>query len=170
MNTSHTQLLPYQSSWAEKFQDEKYKLQSIFGNAAVDIEHIGSTSIDGLSSKPIIDIAAMIENHQDADTFTKPLAQIGYKFHSLSTERHFYTKGNPIECHLSIAYKSQGGFWKRQILFRDYLRRHPDTRNEYAALKESLLESDPTGYDGYIKGKSEFIQKILRLVNEESAK
>ena len=110
----------------------------------------------------------MIENHQDADTFTKPLAKIGYKFHSLSTERHFYTKGDPIECHLSIAYKDRGGFWKRQILFRDYLRCHLDTRDEYAALKESLLKSDPTGYDGYIKGKSEFVQKILRLAEKEN--
>lgn len=135
MNISHTQLLPYQSSWADKFQNEKSKLQNIFGEAAISIEHIGSTSIDGLSSKSIIDIAVMIENHQDADTFTKPLAQIGYKFHSLSTERHFYTKGDPIEYHLSIAYKNRGGFWNRQILFRNYLRRHHDIRDKYAETR-----------------------------------
>lgn len=58
----HVQLLPYQSSWMEKFQVEKTKIQNIFGDLAISIEHIGSTSIDGLLSKPIIDIAVLLEN------------------------------------------------------------------------------------------------------------
>lgn len=166
-NISHTQLLPSQSSWKEKFQAERDKIQNVFGDAAISIEHIGSTSIEGLSSKPIIDIAVMVENHEDADAFTEPLAQIGYRFHSSSTERHFYVKGDPIEYHLSIAYADRGGFWKRQILFRDYLRNHPEARDEYTRLKESLLKEDPSGSDGYVGGKSEFIQRILVLAEKE---
>ena len=79
-------------------------LQKIFGNKLFAIEHVGSTAIPGLSSKDIIDIAVMIENHEDADYFTEPLKQLGYKLHSTSAERHFYTKGDPIDYYLSIAY------------------------------------------------------------------
>lgn len=162
-NISHTMIIPYQSDWPKKFLVEKESLQKVFGSTALEIEHIGSTSIEGLSSKPIIDIVVMIENHENANAFAGSLAQIGYKFHSSSTERLFYTKGDPIEYHLSIAYANKGGFWPRQILFRDYLRTHPEVRDEYAKLKNDLLLKDSTGIDGYISGKTEFVQRILKL-------
>lgn len=160
---SHTQLLPAQPSWKEKFKIEKEKIKGVFGDAILEIEHIGSTSIPGLSAKPIIDTAVMVENFQDVDIFTKSLARIGYRFHSSSTERYFYTKGDPIEYHLSIACVEQGGFWARQILFRDYLRNHSEVRDEYARLKSDLLKKDPTGKNGYFEGKSEFVYKVLGL-------
>ncbi|NQV88364.1 MAG: GrpB family protein [Parcubacteria group bacterium] len=160
---SHTVLLDHQLSWKEKFETEKVKLLDIFSDKAIAVEHIGSTSVESLSSKPIIDIAVMVDNHKDADSFTRLLAKINYRFDSLSTERHFYTKGDPIEYHLSIAYKNKGGFWERQILFRDYLRSHPDFRDEYQQLKENLLQNDPTGQDVYLSGKTEFVNKVLAL-------
>jgi GrpB-like predicted nucleotidyltransferase (UPF0157 family) len=158
-----TKIMPYQYDWPKNFQTEKERLQDVFDGKALEIEHIGSTSIEGLISKPIIDIVVMIGNHQDADTFTEPLAKIGYKFDSTSTERHYYVKGNPVEYHLSIAYADRGGFWSRQILFRDYLRKHTKARDEYAKLKEDLLQKDPTGNDKYIVGKTDFVYKILSL-------
>lgn len=164
---SHTQILSYQLEWQKKFENEKEKLKHVFGDMAREIEHIGSTSVEGLSSKPIIDIAVLIKRSADVDTFTEPLTKIGYQFHSLSTERYFFRKGEPIEFHVSIAYTDKGGFWERQILFRDYLRNHPEARDEYAKLKDNLLESDPTGRGAYIEGKSEFVKKILHLAEEE---
>ena len=162
-SVSHTKIIPYQYDWLKKFQVEKEKLENFFGNKALEVEHMGSTSIEGLISKPIIDIVVMIEDHKDADTFIEPLTKLGYRFDSSSTERHFYVKGDPTEYHLSIAYADTGGFWKRQILFRDYLRNHPEALHEYATLKVNLLKSNPTGHGGYITGKSEFVNKILNL-------
>lgn len=167
-NVSHTKILPYQLGWSEKFKSEKRILQDIFGDEALYIEHIGSTSVEGLPSKPIIDIAVMIEDRKDADKFIEPLAGIGYRYDSSSTERHFFIKGNPVEFHLSIAYSDQGGFWRRQTLFRDYLRNHPEARDEYAKIKEDLLRQNPTGKEDYIEGKSEFIQKVLLLAEKEA--
>ena len=166
---SHTQLLSSQSSWKEKFQTEKDELQKIFSDAAISIKHIGSTSIDGLSSKPIIDIVVLIEKREDADNFVESLNRLGYWYdkENSSGERHFFRKGDPTEFHLSIAYTDKGSFWKRQTLFRDYLQNHPEVRNEYAKLKENLLKEDPTGSDGYISGKSEFIQRIIILAEKE---
>ena len=145
MDSSHTQILPYQFSWKEKFESEKKIVQEIFGTEAFSIEHIGSTAIEGVLSKPIIDIAVLIDNHENAETFTESLAQIGYTFDSLSTERHYYVKGKPVEFHLSIAYTDRGGFWERQILFRDYLRNHSEARVEYTKLKQELLKKRSNG-------------------------
>ncbi len=162
----------YQPSWKDKFEAEKSKLQKIFGDKAIAIEHIGSTSIEGLASKPIIDIAIMIENHKDADTFIKPLEEFGYSYDKLNSsgERHLFRKGNPTEFHLSIAYADKGGFWDRQILFRDYLRKHSDFRDEYQKLKEKLLQDDPTGKNSYLSGKSDFVNKVLTLARTEKDK
>jgi GrpB-like predicted nucleotidyltransferase (UPF0157 family) len=141
------QLSPYQPSWKERFHSEKERLQTVFGPAALEIEHIASTAIEGLPAKPIIDIAVMVVSHEDADGFTEGLAQIGYEHvpPSGSFERHFYTKGDPIQYHLSIAYTDLGGFWDRQILFRDYLRSSQEARDEYAKLKGQLIRAYPSG-------------------------
>lgn len=172
-DSSHTILLPYQSSWKEKFNQEKKKLLEVFSVKAIAIEHIGSTSIPGLSAKPIIDIAVLIEKAEEGDGFVESLKEFGY-WHdepSSSGERHFFRKGSPTEFHLSMAYKDKGGFWDRQILFRDYLRANPEARDEYDKLKKDLLEKDPTGRDQYIKGKTEFVQKTLKLAGfKESQK
>lgn len=165
---SHTQLLPHQSSWKKDFQLEKIEIQKVFGNKALHIEHIGSTSIDELPSKPIIDIAVLIEKSEDADKYVQSLDRIGYWYdkENSSGERHFFRKGKPTEFHLSIAYLDKGNFWERQILFRDYLRSHPKARDEYATLKESLLGINPTGNKNYIEGKGKFVQKILDLAKK----
>jgi len=166
-NLSHTILISYQTTWADKFEIEKIKLQKVFGNKATAIEHIGSTSIPGLSAKPIIDIAVLIERREDGDSFIESVERLGYLYDmpKSSGERHFFRKGNPTEFHLSIAYEDSGGFWKRQILFRDYLRDHSNFRDEYQKLKEKLLQNDPTGQDTYLDGKSEFVSRVLALAD-----
>ena len=163
MSVKKELIVPYQYDWPKKFKAEKEKLQEIFGDKALEVEHIGSTSIEGLLSKPIIDIVVMIQNHKNADEFTEPLAKIGYRFDSSSTERHYYVKGNTVDYHLSIAYADRGGFWSRQILFRDYLRSHTEARDEYAKIKQDLLQKDPTGSDEYIGGNTDFVYRILAL-------
>jgi len=169
MKDPHTILVPYQPSWSDKFEVEKDKLQKIFGDKVIAIEHIGSTSIPGLSSKPIIDIAVLIEKREDGDSFIKLLEEFVYSYDKLNSsgERHLFRKGNPTEFHLSIAYKDNGGFWERQILFRDYLRKHSNYRDEYQKLKEGLLQTDPTGKGSYVGGKTEFVNRVLALAEIE---
>lgn len=168
-DTSHAQLLPPQPSWKEKFQSERKRIKEIFGDDSIAIEHIGSSSVEGLVSKPIIDIAVLISKREDGDKFIEFLSQLGYWYDkpNSSGERHFFRKGQPTEFHLSIAYVDKGSFWERQILFRDYLRSHPEDRDEYARLKKELLKKDPTGNDDYIGGKKEFVLRILSLAKKE---
>lgn len=163
MSESYEGLSPYNSEWKLKFESEKELLKHLFGDLALEIEHIGSTSIEGLPSKPIVDMVVMINDHADTDRFTKPLSKMGYAFHSKSTERHFYQKRGPVAYNLSIAYADRGGFWSRQILFRDYLRSHAEARDEYAELKEHLIAKYPAGIGEYSEGKTGFVQKILAL-------
>jgi len=167
MDSSHQQILPYNPEWVHLYQEEAEQLRPVFGESLLGIEHIGSTSVPGLASKPIIDIAVQIADSKDADKFILPLQELGYSFdteaHSKSEfpERHFFRKGIPSKYHLSIAYTDRGSFWKRQLAFRDYLRTHPEECDRYAALKENLIKEDPSGKDAYIKGKTDLINEML---------
>lgn len=157
------------------YAKEAELLRPVFGDALIDIEHIGSTSIPGLSSKPIIDIAVLIRTHHEADSFIEPLMELGYVFNkelhakTQFPERHFFRKGEPTQFHLSVAYADKAKFWPRQILFRDYLRSHPEARDEYARLKEKLIKEDPTGSDMYISGKTAFVSAVLKETGFESS-
>lgn len=155
---------PYQPRWRELFRAEEEPLRSVFGPAALEIEHIGSTSIPGTPARPVVDMAVMIAHYGDALNFAEALQGLGWvpdpSIFTEAGERHFYTRGDPRQYHLSIAYADRGGFWPRQILFRDYLRAHPNVRDEYAALKARLLREDPSGAT-YVKGKTDFVYEVL---------
>ncbi len=168
-DSSHQKLVSFQNSWKDKFELEQELLKDIFGDIAISIEHIGSTAIESLSAKPIIDIAVLVEERDSADQFTEALTGVGYTYDKVnsSNERHFFRKGTPTEFHLSVTYKSHGSFWERQILFRDYLNTNIQFREEYESLKKELMKKDPTGKKKYIQAKGDFVQKVLELAKSD---
>ncbi len=154
---SPTTLVPHSDEWKLLFEKESILIKEVFETQLIEIQHIGSTSVPDLISKPIIDIAVQIEKHTDADKFIEPLQALGYiyKLDLSSTERHFFQKGNPVQFHLSISYLDRGGYWRRQIAFRDYLAGHAEARREYEQIKRNSTD------------KSEFVQRILTLAESK---
>ncbi|TSC71171.1 MAG: hypothetical protein G01um101449_99 [Parcubacteria group bacterium Gr01-1014_49] len=154
---SPTVLVPHSNAWKVLYEKESTLIKEILGSYLMDIQHIGSTSVPDLISKPIIDIALQIEKHIDADKFIEPLRALGYIYRSdlSSSERHFFQKGNPVQFHLSISYLDQGNYWRRQIAFRDYLTDHAEARREYEQIKLNSVD------------KSEFVQRILALAESK---
>jgi len=168
----------YSSEWPEKFEKESNLIKEILGDLVIDIEHIGSTSIPGLSAKPIIDIAVLTESISDINTFTDKLENIGYSYKPdmSSVERIFLRKGDPVEYHLSIS-ESKYTYWERQILFRNYLRKYKKYRDEYQKIKEDAIINLPKEFlsdisksSEYSSKKGPFIQKVLLLAEEELGK
>ncbi len=174
MDKSHAILEEYNPEWEVKFEEEAKKIKDLLGDRIISIEHIGSTSIPGTTSKPIIDMAVLISSYKDADAVAKSLSELGYPFDidehnkTESHERHLLRKGNPTEYHLSIAYADKASFLERQILFRDYLREHEEAVEEYNNLKKELIKKDPTGKNGYIGSKTDFVMSILKKAGFEN--
>ncbi|MDO8603971.1 MAG: GrpB family protein [bacterium] len=165
----------YQGSWVKKFEEEKKKLLVVFGDLAIEIQHIGNTSIPGMSAKPIIDIAVLIESIDDIDKIVSMLNSLGYSYEPSmsSAERIFFRKGESVEYHVSVACPAHT-FWLRQILFRDYLRSHSEFVKEYEELKNGNLKVTPeedfedlSFSEVYNRGKSEFVKKVLDLAEKE---
>lgn len=161
-------LSPYSQQWKNLYEEETVRIKDIIGDLAIDIQHIGSTAIPGMIAKPIIDIAVMLPSLDKAKDLIKPLANLGYNYDesASSSERYFFRKGEPVQYHLSLTAPNVS-FWRRQILFRDYLINHPSIAKEYEELKIKLIEKDPTGREDYLNEKSPFVQKISKLAEKE---
>ena len=158
-------LKPHDDKWKELFKKEKGTLKTVFGDKATDIQHIGSTAIPWIHSKPIIDIAISVKSFKTASDFFDKLKRLDYEYSEerSSSERYFLTKGNPVEYHLSLVNPNTS-YLKRQIEFRDYLINHPEIAKEYGSLKADLIKKYPSGKDEYSYGKSEFINRILKII------
>jgi GrpB-like predicted nucleotidyltransferase (UPF0157 family) len=155
-------VVPYNPHWPEVFQKECSKMRIEFGDESINIEHIGSTSIPYLCAKPIIDIMIGIEEIEDFEKLIKPLAALGYKYQPEAEdtipERRYFDKPG---FHIHMV-EINSDFWRTHIFFREYLRNHPDVRDEYCKLKMDLARKYQFQRKEYTKSKEPFIKRILR--------
>ena len=163
-------VVPYHPQWAEYFRREKKLLLKTMGETALDIRHIGSTSIVGMPAKPILDILVGLQTLAAVEPFVKDLNLIGYEDRADGDEpgRRYFVKGAAEKRthHLNFC-ELNGSFWTRHILFRDYLEKHPDVAKQYAALKRALAAKFPANRPAYTTGKEEFVRSILQLAANE---
>ncbi|MFD5854348.1 GrpB family protein [Cytobacillus pseudoceanisediminis] len=160
----------YTSDWVKQFQEEREILKEIIGEKVIAIEHIGSTSVEGLGAKPILDIAIGVNDLEVVSEFIEPLKQIGYEFvyHKEFPERRFFRKGQwRAGTHHLHFYKFQGEHWNNQILFRNYLRNNPGVSKEYHQLKVDLAEKFQFDRVSYTENKAPFIQNVLQEAKKE---
>jgi len=160
----------YNPEWAIEFQREAKKINNIFSEKIIDIEHIGSTSVKELGAKPIIDIMGGVKDLKDVEEFIEPLNQIGYEFvyHKEFPFRRFFRKGqwSAGTHHLHI-YQYQSEHWDNNILFRDYLRNHQDVLEQYYGIKKELAQKYQFDRKQYTSAKAPFIQNIINKARNE---
>lgn len=160
------EVVPYDSNWSKIFENEAAALKQHMGNNAVEIHHVGSTSVPGLNAKPIIDILGVVKNAKNS---IKTLESLGYEYKGeYNIPFHFsFSKKTPTKIHLHV-FEEGNPEIELNLLFRDYLRTHPETRKEYTELKSYLLtqktsfEKNNSKFKGYNLGKDAFIRKVLQ--------
>ena len=155
-------LVPHMELWHQLFAEEEARLREAIGEHVAAIEHVGSTAICGLSAKPIIDIAAAVREAADAERCVRPLEKIGYEYRGESgiAGRYYFVKGEPRTHHLHML-ELGSDFWKKHLLFRDYLRKHREVAEEYERLKRELAIKYERDREAYTEGKSRFIEEVL---------
>jgi GrpB-like predicted nucleotidyltransferase (UPF0157 family) len=163
-------VVSYHPQWADYFRDEKELLLKVLGEVVLDIRHIGSTSIVGMPAKPILDILVGLRSLALVEPFVTDLKLIGYEDRGNGDEpgRRYFVKGTEDKRthHLNLC-ELNGVFWRKHVLFRDYLERHRDAAEQYAALKRVLAAKFPQDRLAYTRGKEEFVRSILNLAANE---
>lgn len=158
------EVTPYNEQWASMFKEESSKLHEIFGDEIIEIYHIGSTSVNNLKAKPIIDIMPVVKDINRMDSFKTAMVFIGYesKGENGIIGRRYFQKGGDSRTHHVHIYELGNPQIERHLAFRDYLRVHPSDSKRYGDLKEELSQRFPYDIDSYIKGKEQLVCEIDR--------
>ena len=159
-------VVPYDPQWAREFERIAAELWRALGDCALAIEHVGSTSVEGLSAKPVIDIDVVMRDYHSFEAIKERLAQIGYEHEGDLgiKERHAFKYGEKphlMKHHLYVcpAYSAE---LQRHLAFRDYLRAHPQDRDWYGAVKTLAAARYPEDIDRYMVAKSPCAVEIIR--------
>jgi GrpB-like predicted nucleotidyltransferase (UPF0157 family)/predicted RNA-binding protein associated with RNAse of E/G family len=158
----------YNPKWPVIYAREKDLILSVIAAKVVGIEHVGSTAVPGLGAKPIIDVMVGVQKLSDAKDCVEPLKSVGYdyvpEYEKTIPERRYFRKGPEgipnKHFHLHMVERD-GDFWKRHLLFRDYLRCHRDVARKYHRLKKDLSQKYRSNREGYTEAKTSFIESVV---------
>ncbi|HUT82324.1 MAG TPA: GrpB family protein [Candidatus Bathyarchaeia archaeon] len=164
----------YDEIWPMLFLNEKLKIEELIGGFIISIEHIGSTAIPDLASKPIIDILIGLKKLDDSIYCIPKLEKLNYEYvqeaEQFLPNRRFFRKPpkgtGKRKFHVHMV-EFNDDFWLRQLLFRDYLRSHPESKHEYETLKKELATKFKNDRVAYTNGKDDFINSILIKAKED---
>jgi len=154
------EVVDYDPKWPEIYETERLLLLSNLQGVIDRIHHIGSTSVDNLAAKPIIDIILEVRSLDALDNATAQMEAIGYEAkgeYGISGRRYF-RKGKRRRTHQVHAFLLNHDHVTRHIAFRNYLREHPNVMKEYASLKMALARTCNNDIDVYCDGKEEFVK------------
>jgi GrpB-like predicted nucleotidyltransferase (UPF0157 family) len=158
------QIVDYDPAWETEFARLRLQLLNAVKHLAVTVEHVGSTAVPGLAAKPILDIDVVLNaSHQLSEVIVR-LAEIGYHHQGdlgITGREAFASPSNTPAHHLYVVVRGSEP-WRNHVLFRDYLREHPERAHAYATLKRSLAERFRNDREKYTEGKTEFITRVLR--------
>ena len=161
-------LAPYDSTWPLEFEAEADRITRALDGLPLRLEHIGSTSIPGLSAKPVIDILAGRPGTVPGSSYVAAFKQLGYEHKGAYgiPGRNYFRRGTPRTHHVHM-FSTSSEMWEDHLLFRDYLRAHPELAREYETIKRELAVQFLNDKENYTDAKGPFVRSIVRRAREE---
>lgn len=142
----------YDPRWPQLYAVEERALWQILAASAVQIKHIGSTSVPGLAAKPIIDISVAVRALTDVTASVGALADLGYVEVPINPtfQRRLFSKGPYNEGTHHVHFTVHGSVvWAEPLLFRNYLRAHPEAAAWYQQVKRDSAAKHGNDLNGY---------------------
>jgi GrpB-like predicted nucleotidyltransferase (UPF0157 family) len=157
------EIVPYDETWPAHFREIADDLDALLGDRVLDIQHIGSTSIPGMAAKPLIDIDVIMPTAADVIDACPLMEAAGYEPRGNRYDADIFAFMRRTATPRQRIYLCPEGHdtHHRRILFRDYLRTHPQAASDYQALKLKLAEDFEYDGDGYTAAKAAFVNDIV---------
>jgi GrpB-like predicted nucleotidyltransferase (UPF0157 family) len=166
MRTNKVVVLPYDTAWQSAFEEIKRELEEAIGDFILGIEHVGSTSVEGMSAKPCIDMDVVIRDYSVFDEIVERLSAIGYIHEGdlgiKDREAFKYSDKPHLMLHHLYVCPQYSEELHRHVTFRNFLRNHINAVKKYSLIKEKAAELFPNDIDGYIQYKSPCIEELYR--------
>ena len=156
------QVTPYDASWPIKFVKAAEEIKIALGSNCIEIHHIGSTAVQDLAAKPVIDMVPVVLDITKVDDANTAMLALGYEAkgeYGMPFRRYFQKGGNQRTHHVH-AFEVGSPEIERHLKFREWMKNHPEDREAYAHLKQDLARQYPDDINAYCLGKDEFIASI----------
>ena len=164
MRTKRVVVVPYDEAWKNAFEEIKTEIEAEIGALIIGIEHVGSTSVEGMSAKPCIDIDVIIKDYSAFGEIVRKLGSIGYIHEGdlgIKDREAFKYADKPhlMTHHLYVCPRDSEEL-HRHIAFRDFLRKNPEAVKEYSMVKEKAAALFPNEIEQYIAFKASCIEEL----------
>lgn len=165
-------MAPYNPRWPAMFEEERGRIARAVSPWLAEIKHVGSTAVPGLDAKPVIDTMVGLESMAGADHYVEPLVELGYSYWEEGVMPHhrlfvkFVDEAQTARTHNLHLVEAGAWYWRERLLFRDYLRDHPEMAREYAWLKRGLASQHRDDREAYTAAKAEFVSTIVHQAKE----
>jgi GrpB-like predicted nucleotidyltransferase (UPF0157 family) len=151
----------YRSEWPAQFEAEAARLGEGLDDSALTIEHIGSTAVVGVASKPVIDLMIGVSDLGTTEALADRLTALGYEdCGGADGRRYFRMRGGGQDFNVQLI-EHAGPKWRANLLFRDYLRSDDDAARQYSEAKRAAATRAPTLL-AYSMLKKQIIEELLR--------
>jgi GrpB-like predicted nucleotidyltransferase (UPF0157 family) len=169
--TQPIEVVDYDQDWPRQYAEERDRIGAAIGDVTLAIEHVGGTAVPGLPAKPVIDLMVGVEDIERAGPAVAGLINLCYEYvpelESQLPDRRYFRRGTPETHHVHMVSVS-GDYWAEHLLFRDYLRTHPQAAEEYGKLKRGLAGRHRLDRDAYRAGKVPFIDMVVAAARREA--
>ena len=167
MRTKSVIVVPYNEEWKKDFEKIKKEIESEIGDLILGIEHIGSTSVEGLSAKPCIDVDVVMRDYSVFDEIVSRLESIGYNHEGnlgIKNREAFKYSDKPhlMAPHLYVCPQESAEL-HRHITFREFLRHNTEAVEKYSSVKEKAAALFPDNIDKYIEYKTPCIEALYLM-------
>lgn len=152
-------LVEHDPAWAARFEVERERIVHALGDRALRVDHVGSTAVPGLAAKPIVDIDVSVVDPDDAEAWLPDLLAAGYLLR-VREPGHAMVRTAELDVHVHVC--AAGSDWEtRHLVFRDWLRTHPQDRQRYEDVKRSLAGREWSDMNDYADAKTDVIADIM---------
>ena len=160
-------LCGYDDRWPLQFDEWRGRAAAALGYRASRIEHVGSTSVPGMSAKPVIDIQVSVPELRDEDAYVPALRSLGVILRSRDRDRRYLRPGGGAPRTVQFHVCAAGSKWERDhVLFRDYLRSSHAARDTYGRAKQETAATWHDDRIAYTEAKTGVILDLLEEAEE----
>ncbi|MEV6560515.1 GrpB family protein [Nocardia sp. NPDC051756] len=153
-------IVAYDPEWPRRYQAVATEIRATLGPVVVDIEHVGSTSVEGLAAKDVIDIDLTVADPSDEELYVPLLARIGYILTVREPSWHEHRCMRLAEPRVNLhVFGPECPEVIRHRMFRDWLRDHPEDRAQYEEAKRAAV---PGG--GHVMDYNARKQETIRAI------
>lgn len=167
MRTAKVIVEPYNETWKNAFEEIRKEIEEVLGDMIIDIEHVGSTAVEGMSAKPCIDIDVVIRDYAVFDMIVNKLEEIGYIHEGnlgiKDREAFKYSNKPHLKTHHLYVCPQYSEELHRHLTFRNFLRNHKEAIEKYSRVKETAAQLFPNSIEKYMEYKAPCIEEMYVL-------